>query len=142
MKKKIVICSLAAMFAFMASSFVTPGEVASTTAPTTAPAATKFVVTTGADGEIVSVVPSDSQAGWDNSAWHIKDLSGPTNIRQSPGGKVCMKLKAHVQYEIYTNDISGSWLHISSIYNLTQKYWVRLHSSKTGNYWISQTVLY
>lgn len=138
MKKNIIICTLVAMFAFVASSFVTPSEEPSTTAPKT----TKYIVTTGAEGEIVSVVPSDNQAGWDNSAWHIRDLSGATNIRQSPGGKVCMKLKAHVQYEIYTNGSSGSWLHISSIYNLTQRYWVRLHSSKTGNYWISSTILY
>lgn len=138
MKKSVFTFALIAMFALMASSFVTPSEEPSTAAPT----ATKLIVTTGEDGEIVSIEPSGTQTGWDNSAWHIKDLSGPTNIRQSPGGKVCMKLKAHVQYEIYTNDRSGSWLHISSIYNLTQSYWVRLHSSKTGNYWISQTVLY
>lgn len=138
MKKNLFICALVAMFAFVASSFVTPSEEPSTTAP----AATKLIVTTGANGEIVSVAPAEGQTNWDNYAWHIKDLSGPTNIRMTPGGKVCMKLKAHVQYEIYTNGSSGSWLRISSIYNLTQGYWVRLHSSKSGSYWISSTILY
>lgn len=77
-----------------------------------------------------------------SNAWHIRDLSGLTNIRNNPRGQVCMKLKAHTRYDIYADARSGSWLRIASIYNATEGYWVRLHSSSTGTYWISADILY
>lgn len=71
----------------------------------------------------------------------IDDVSGLTNIRNKPNGSVCMKLKAWTDYQIYTNGKHGSWLRIQKIYNATEDYWVRLHSSSTKTYWISRTIL-
>ena len=100
----------------------------------------KFIVTVNENNEIVSVNSSSSTAG--PHAWRIIDLSGMTNIRNKPNGKVCMKLKAHVQYEIYANGEKNGWLSIASIYNTRDRYWVRLHSSSTGTYWIAKSILY
>lgn len=93
-------------------------------------------ITTDANGEIENI------NGINGGYWSIRDLSGYTNIRNRPNGKVCMRLKAHTQYEIYTNGASGGWLRISSIYNMRERYWVTLHSSSTGSYWIAKSILY
>lgn len=86
--------------------------------------------------------PAAVEASNSSYAWQIKNLNGITNIRSTPNGQVCMKLKAHTRYDIYADARSGSWLRIASIYNATEGYWVRLHSSSTGSYWISSTILY
>lgn len=100
----------------------------------------KFIVTVNENNDIVNI---KSATNSDRSyAWRIIDLSGMTNIRNKPNGKVCMKLKAHVQYEIYANGEKNGWLSISSIYNTRDRYWVRLHSSSTGTYWIAKSILY
>lgn len=134
MKKALFSSALLIMSAFVMSSFTTASDE---------PAAnegTKITITTDANGEICDVKSAD--VNWDNSAWHIRNLNGYTNIRNKPNGKVCMRLKAYTQYDIYTCGSRGGWLLISSIYNLREGYWVRLHSSSTGNYWIAQSILY
>ena len=73
--------------------------------------------------------------------FYIADLSGKTNIRNKPNGKVCMRLWEWTQYEIYTCGYRNGWYQISSIYNCKKGYWVRLHSSSTGTYWIAASVL-
>lgn len=100
----------------------------------------KLTVTTDENGEIASIESSDTQ--FDQNAWHIRDLSGYTNIRNNPNGKVCMRLKAHTQYDIYADYEVRGWLHMTSCYNLREGYWVRFHSSSTGNYWIAKSILY
>lgn len=100
----------------------------------------KLTVTTDENGDIASVVSSDKQ--YDPSAWHIRDLSGYTNIRNAPNGKVCMRLKANTQYDIYTDRESKGWLRMVSCYNLREGYWIRFHDSSTGTYWIAKSVLY
>lgn len=37
----------------------------------------------------------------------ISDLRGYTNLRNSPGGAVCMRLYANMDYDIYVNGISN-----------------------------------
>ena len=76
------------------------------------------------------------------NAYNIRDLSGMTNIRQSPGGAVCMKLKAHTQYDIYGDYSQNGWLHLTAVYNCNEGYWVKFHSSGTGSYWIALETLY
>lgn len=136
MKRNIIVSVAFAAFAFMASSF----SPVKSDSPTAAQGEAMVTVTTGAQGEIVNV----SGQGFDNNAWHIRDLSGYTNIRNKPSSKgaVCMRLKANTQYNIYANGSSGGWLHISKIYNIKEGYWVRLHSSSTGTYWIAKSILF
>lgn len=101
----------------------------------------KLTLTTDENGDIASVVSSDVQ--YDPNAWHIRDISGYTNIRNAPNGKVCMRLKAKTQYDIYTEGASkNGWIRIKSCYNLNEDYWVRLHDSSTGTYWIAMEVIY
>lgn len=73
---------------------------------------------------------------------HIKiaDLSGYTNLRNSPNGAVCMRLYAHMDYDIYVNGISNGWYRIAEIYRPDGSQ-VRLHSSNTG-WWIHQSICY
>ena len=100
----------------------------------------KMVITTNGNGDIASATPMNVQGSW---VWRIRGLSGMTDIRNNPNGKVCMRLKAWTQYTIYTGDFSvQGWLNVKSIYNETERYWVRLHSSSTGNYWILRSILY
>lgn len=135
MKKFLLTSALSLMTVFTMSSFTSTSEE---------PAAnegTKITITTDANGEVCDVKSND--INWDDSAWHIRDLRGYTNIRNNPNGKVCMRLKANTQYDIYAAGSSrNGWLPISSIYNLREGYWVRLHSSSTGRYWISLSVIY
>lgn len=101
----------------------------------------KITVATDENGEIASVVSLDAQ--YDPTAWHIRDISGYTNIRNAPNGKVCMRLKAKTQYDIYTEGASkNGWIRIKSCYNINEDHWVRLHDSSTGTYWIAMEVLY
>lgn len=74
--------------------------------------------------------------------WHIRDLSGFTNIRNAPNGKVCMRLWDHTQYTIYTDAEVNGWLRMTYCYNESKGYQVRFHSSSTGSYWIHRSVLY
>lgn len=134
MKKFLLASALSLVTVFTMSSFTTTSDEPA------ANTGAKITVTTDANGAICDVKSGDVQ--WDDSAWHIRDLSGYTNIRNNPNGKVCMRLKAHTQYEIYGEGTSNGWLKISSIYNLTEGYWVRLHSSNTGRYWIALSVIY
>ena len=73
---------------------------------------------------------------------HIKiaDLSGYTNLRNSPNGAVCMRLYANMDYDIYVNGISNGWYRIAEIYRPDGSQ-VRLHSSNTG-WWIHQSICY
>ena len=100
----------------------------------------KLTVTTDENGDIASVVSSDVQ--YDPEAWHIRNISGMTNIRNAPNGKVCMRLKANTQYDIYADRESKGWLRMTSCYNLDEGYWVRFHDSSTGSYWIAKSVVY
>ena len=75
------------------------------------------------------------------SYFNIEDLSGYTNIRNRPNGSVCMRLYAWTQYNIYTCGYRDGWYQISAIYNTKKGYWVNLHSSSTGTYWIAASVL-
>lgn len=100
----------------------------------------KLTVTTDENGDIASVISSDVQ--YDPSAWHIRNISGMTNIRNAPNGKVCMRLKANTQYDIYTDRESKGWLRMVSCYNLDEGYWVRFHDSSTGTYWIAKSTVY
>lgn len=134
MKKFLLTSALSLMTVFTMSSFTTTGDEPA------ANEAAKITITTDANGEICDVKSND--VNWDESAWHIRDLSGYTNIRNNPNGKVCMRLKANTQYDIYGQGTRNGWLQISSIYNLREDYWVRLHSSSTGRYWISLSVIY
>lgn len=129
MKKNLFIMACMAMFMLAMTSFMVENQ-----------SETKLTVTTDENGEIASVTCNGAQ--FDRSAWHIRDLSGMTNIRNKPNGKVCMKLKAHTQYDIYSNGQADGWLCISSIYNIREGYWVRLHSSSTGTYWIAKSILF
>ncbi|MGN0302183.1 MAG: hypothetical protein ACI4BI_04830 [Anaerotardibacter sp.] len=136
MRKSIFSAFLLLAFVILGSSFQHYEEP-------TLPSATqgnKIGITTNGNGDIASASPMNVQGTW---AWRIRDLSGMTNIRNNPKGKVCMKLKAWTQYTIYTGDYTvEGWLNIQSIYNETEGYWVRLHSSSTGNYWIARSILY
>lgn len=107
---------------------------------TNAPAAPDFIITVDENNEIVSVAAPDGVN--QDDAWHIRDLSGYTNIRNKPKGKICMRLKPWTQYAIYAIGSQSGWLSIGSIYNMTDRYWVRLHSSSTGTYWIAKSILY
>ena len=73
---------------------------------------------------------------------HVKiaDLSGYTNLRNSPNGAVCMRLYANMDYDIYVNGISNGWYRIAEIYRPDGSQ-VRLHSSNTG-WWIHQSICY
>lgn len=138
MKRNIFITTIAALTATVLSSFTVPTQETTTSDEPLTNGEQMITVTTDANGYI-----SSAEAGqYYETCWQITDLSGPTNIRNKPSGKVCMKLKAHTQYNIYTNGAKGSWLNITRIYNLREGYWVRLHSSSTGTYWISSTVLF
>lgn len=131
MKKSLLLSAFVAMFAMVTMSFTVKGDEQSNSQPKV------IKVSTGADGEIVSV-KGDAQG---IVQWGIQDLSGYTNIRERPNGRVCMRLKAWTEYTIATYGASGSWLQIVDIYNVTEEYMVRLHSSKTGKYYIAKSVL-
>lgn len=135
MKKNLFITAIMIMVVMVASSFTTIGEATSNDAPKES----KFIVTTDGNGDIANVTTKD--ANWDNSAWHIRNLNGYTNIRNRPNGKVCMRLKAHTQYEIY-GDYYNGWILMSRCYNMRENYWIRFHSSSTGEYWIAASILY
>lgn len=132
MKKGLFFVVLAAM-ALVLTSFTTKSKVE------TKAEMTKMVITTNAKGEIATINGEVAAP----TVWQIRDLSGCTNIRNNPNGKVCMRLKAWTEYTIYTagRPVRG-WLRITEIYNDTEEYWVRLHSSSTGKYWIAQSILY
>lgn len=70
----------------------------------------------------------------------ISDLRGYTNLRNSPGGAVCMRLYANMDYDIYVNGISNGWYNIAEIYRPDGSR-VRLHSSNTG-WWIHRSICY
>lgn len=76
------------------------------------------------------------------SLTHVKisDLRGYTNLRNSPGGAVCMRLYANMDYDIYVNGISNGWYNIAEIYRPDGSR-VRLHSSNTG-WWIHRSICY
>ena len=76
------------------------------------------------------------------SLTHVKisDLSGYTNLRNSPNGAVCMRLYANMDYDIYVNGISNGWYRIAEIYRPDGSQ-VRLHSSNTG-WWIHRSICY
>lgn len=82
------------MFAFVSSSFTVSNE-----SEAASQEGTMITVTTDANGEIADI------EGVNEVCWNIRDLSGYTNIRNKPNGKVCMRLKANTQYNIYTNGI-------------------------------------
>lgn len=128
--KALFTTALLLLATMLTSSFTTPTEEPA------APKGTPIIVTTGANGEIENI--KDYKAGF----WCIRDVSGYTNIRNRPGGKVCMRLKPYTQYIIFTDGASGSWLRIESVKNESEDYWVRLHGSSTGRYWISKSVVY
>lgn len=134
MKKALFSSALLIMSAFVTSSFTT------TTEESTAPQSNPIIFTTDANGNIADV----QECNGGGACWHIRDLSGYTNIRNRPNGKVCMRLKAHTQYAIYDYSESGSngWIQVASIYNMREHYWVRLHSSSTGEYWMAKSILY
>lgn len=135
MKKSFFISVALIAFVFVASSF--------TSKPAESSHSTMYIATTTANGEIASVSPSSNASAYaGDGAWHIKDLSGPTNVRNKPNGKVCMKLKAYTQYAIYANGSSNGWLCVTSIYNMREGRWLRLHGSSTGTYWIAKSILY
>lgn len=134
MKKNLFVCTIIAAFAMIAMSFTTKNEESIN--EQAAPKTTTLTIKTGANGEIISVKDAE---GCDS--WRIKDISGVTNIRNKPNGKVCMKLKAWTEYSIETTAKSGNWLRVVYIYNWTENYEVRLHGSKTG-YWIARSILY
>lgn len=133
--KKLLFFAIVALGAIAASANAAPAQGEGESG-----APVRLTITTDANGEIASIVPCESQ--YDERAWHIKDVSGYTNVRNKPNGKVCMRLKAYTQYEIYTAGSQDGWLLISRIYNLTERYWVRLHDSSTGTYWIARSILY
>ena len=136
MRKSIFSAFLLVAFVLLGSSF----QRNDSPAPATPMQGNKMVITTDGNGEIAGLTPKNVDGTW---VWRIRDLSGLTNIRNNPNGKVCMKLKAWTQYTIYTGDYNvKGWLNIKSIYNETEGYWVSLHSSSTGNYWISRSILY
>lgn len=132
MKKSFLLSAFVALFAMVTMSFTVKGDEQSNSQPMV------LKVSTGANGEIVSV-KGDVQG---TVEWGIKDLSGYTNIRERPNGRVCMRLKAWTEYVITTYSSSGSWLQIAHVFNLTEDYGVRLHSSKTGKYYIAKSILY
>lgn len=70
----------------------------------------------------------------------ISDLRDYTNLRNSPGGAVCMRLYANMDYDIYVNGISNGWYNIAEIYRPDGSR-VRLHSSNTG-WWIHRSICY
>lgn len=134
MKKSLFISALLMLVAVVVSSFTVPTDEAA------APQGNPLIITTDANGEIESV----KDVNYGEGCWHIRDLSGYTNIRNAPRGKVCMRLKAHTQYAIYDYTETGGngWIQVSSIYNMRERYWVRLHSSSTGEYWMATSILY
>ena len=138
MKKNLILSAIVAAFAMITMSFTTEGNEPKDIQSNAQPE--MIMVSTGANGEIISVsgLNDVQQYGY----WYIKDLSGVTNVRNRPNGQICMRLKAWTQYGISTNGQSGGWLRISSIYNVTQDYPVRLHGSSTGAYWIARSILY
>ena len=73
---------------------------------------------------------------------HVKiaNLSGYTNLRNSPNGAVCMRLFANTDYDIYVNGMSNGWYRIVEIYRPDGSQ-VRLHSSNTG-WWIHRSICY
>lgn len=73
--------------------------------------------------------------------WTIRDTSGPTNIRESPRGNVCLEMEANKDFLIYTDSEDGNWLRISSIYCISDDCTFELHGSDTGEYWIFKNVL-
>lgn len=83
MKKNIFLSVAIIAIALVAMSFTTKSD-----SPATGESngMTKITVTTDENGNIATAESSD--ANWDNSAWHIRDLSGYTNIRNKPNGKV------------------------------------------------------
>ena len=104
-------------------------------------AATRYTVTTDDRGNIAMVTSPNTQ-GYGDYAWHIRNVNGYTNVRDAPNGAVCMRLKAKTQYAIYVTGEVRGWLRISAIYNEREDYWVRLHSSQTGSYWIARSTVY
>lgn len=101
----------------------------------------KLTLTTDENGDIASVVSSDVQ--YDPNAWHLRNIREMTSIRNAPNGKVCMRLKANTQYDIYSEGASKKgWIRIKSCYNINEDCWVRLHDSSTGTYWIAMEVIY
>lgn len=139
MKKTIISSALLMIAAFMTSANASAANASVTSAPV-ANEGTKITVTTDSNGEVNDVQSADVQ--WDSSAWHLRDTRSYKNIRTSPNGKVCMRLKANTQYEIYAYDVYDGWMVVSSIYNMSEGYWVRLHDSSTGDYWMSLNLVY
>lgn len=70
----------------------------------------------------------------------ISNLNGLTNLRSSPNGAVCMRLKAYVDYDIYVNGVYNGWYNIVEIYRPDGSR-VNLHSSNTG-WWIARSICY
>lgn len=128
--KALFTSALLVLATCLTSSFTTPTEEPK------APKGTPIIVTTDANGEIEGI--KEYKAGW----WAIRDVSGYTNIRNRPNGKVCMRLKPYTEYTIFTDGMSQGWLRIESIYNADENYRVRLHGSSTGRYWIAKSVVY
>lgn len=134
--KKLLTCFVIIASAILSLSFCPPSFDSNDTQVS----APDFIITVDENNEIVSVAAPDgiNQDG----AWRIRDVSGYTNIRNKPRGKVCMRLKAYTDYAIYANGSQSGWLRIAAIYNISDRYWVRLHSSSTGTYWIAKSILY
>lgn len=87
MKKSLFFSIVMLMFTFVSSSFTVASETEVANQK-----GTMITVTTDANGEIADI------DGVNEVCWNIRDLSGYTNIRNKPNGKVCMRLKANTQY--------------------------------------------
>lgn len=74
-------------------------------------------------------------------AWYITDVSGPTNLRATPRGEVCMSLDAYNDFRIITDGEKNGWLSVDCIFNETKGHFVDLTGSYTGDYWIFKNVL-
>ena len=65
----------------------------------------------------------------------------PTNVRQSPNGKIVMTLNNDCSYIVTLSEPVKGWWHLLSVENAEEAIDIELTGSTTGNYWIHYSVV-
>lgn len=76
------------------------------------------------------------------SAYISDDDGNATNLRSAPGGAIAMSLPiGSYSYMLELSDVRKGWWKIIFVYTAEEGDEVELHGSRTGEYWIHNSVL-
>ncbi len=81
-----------------------------------------------------------AQAGDLNMMAYVYDTS-PTNLRETPGGKVAYVLPTECHYVLTLDEVRNGWWSICWVNEVETDVAPRLFGSSTGRYWIHYSVL-